>query len=201
MAGQAEAFLAAVKSGEPEQVERFLQEDPSLAMVRDDQGLSPLIVSLYYRQKLITALLLDQGVVLDFFEAAAVGDLGRAKALYAQDGTLIDAFTPDGFTALHYAAFFGQPAMAEWLLARRANPNAVARNPMQVQPLHSAASARQLEIAELLLKANADVNATQEGGFTPMDSALQNKDVPMVELLKRYGGRGKPGTELTRVSA
>ena len=193
-----EAFFSALKSGEVEQVEHLLQGDPTLIAARDEAGHSALIASLYYRQKLITALLLDHGAILDFFEACAVGDLARAKALYAVDGTLVDAFTSDGFTGLHYAAFFGQPAIAEWLLARRANPNAIARNPMQVQPLHSATAARQLEIAELLLKAGADPNAEQEGGFTPLDAALQNRDSAMEKLLRQHGALDKPGTELAR---
>jgi ankyrin repeat protein len=55
-------------------------------------------------------------------------------------------------------------------------------------PLHSAASARNLEAARLLLEHGAPgiVNARQQGGWVPIHAAAQNGDHPMVELLLKH---------------
>ena len=61
--------------------------------------------------------------------------------------------------------------------------NSVADNELGVQPLHSAAAGRHLEVCRLLLAAGADVNARQAGGFAPLHAAAQNGDPELVELL------------------
>jgi ankyrin repeat protein len=58
-----------------------------------------------------------------------------------------------------------------------------------VQPLHSAAAARQVEIARLLLDAGADPNAAQQGGFLALDAALRNDDRELEALLRERGAR------------
>jgi ankyrin repeat protein len=75
---------------------------------------------------------------------------------------------------LHFSAFFAQPEAAALLIARGADVRARARNPMGVEPLHSAAAADQTRIAEMLLHAGADPDAAQEGGFVALHAAAQN---------------------------
>ena len=55
-------------------------------------------------------------------------------------------------------------------------------------PLHSAASARNLEAARLLLERGAPgiVNARQHGGWIPIHAAAANGDRAMVELLLKH---------------
>jgi ankyrin repeat protein len=72
------------------------------------------------------------------------------------------------------------------LLAARTSPNAVAANRSQVRPLHSAVSARQLEIMSLLLGAGADPDAQQQGGWTALHSAAHQGNEEAVRLLLRY---------------
>ena len=62
----------------------------------------------------------------------------------------------------------------------------VAANPTKVMPLHSAASARNLEAARLLLEHGAPVNLRQQAGWVPIHAAAQNGDRPMVDLLLKY---------------
>src|SRR5213078_4189277 len=110
---------------------------------------------------------------LDVFDAAALGSTYRLTVLVREDPSLVHAYSDDGFTALHLAAFFGGPVAVDYLLQAGADPNAVARNEMQVQPLHSAAAAGEVgdvEAAHLLLQAGADPNARQQGEFTPLDA-------------------------------
>jgi uncharacterized protein len=129
------------------------------------------------------------------FEAAALGRLDRLGQLLADDPGLARSRTPDGFTALHLAAFFGPAGAVEILLEAGADPHAVAENPIKVQALHSAAAVGNLEAARMLLEAGADPNAVQQDDFRPLDAALQNGDDELRDLLLQHGA--DPG--LTRL--
>jgi ankyrin repeat protein len=124
---------------------------------------------------------------LDVHEAAALGRADRLRELLEADPSLAAARSNDGFTALHYAAFFGTADAAAVLLEHGADPSAVAENEMRVQPLHSAAAVDANETARLLLDAGADANAEQQGGFRPIDAAVQNGNDELYALLV---GRG-----------
>src|SRR5206468_9786669 len=111
----------------------------------------------------------------------------RVAALFEADPGLIGAWSSDGFTPLHLAAFFGYPDVVQVLLKRGAEVNPVARNPMKVQPLHSAAAGGHGEVAKLLVAAGADVNARQEKGWMPLHSAANNGDLETIGLLLSHG--------------
>ena len=127
------------------------------------------------------------GAELDVLEAAALGDGDRVRELVSADRELVTLRSPDGFTALHYAAFFGTADAARVLLEHGADPGAVAENDMRVQPLHSAAAVDANETARLLLDAGSDPNAVQEGGFRPIDAAVQNGNDELYALLLERG--------------
>lgn len=131
------------------------------------------------------------------FEAAAVGDVERLGALLGD----VTAVSDDGFTALHLAAFFRHPEAVRLLLGRGAPVNAVAANPMRVQPLHSAAAGGDPECVRLLVDSGADVNATQEGGFVPLHASAQNGDGAAVEALLAAGADPSIVTEDGRTAA
>jgi ankyrin repeat protein len=193
-----ERFLQAVKNGDDIVIEQQLMADPSLAASRDPQGLSALMLSLYYRQRIITSLLLDQGLVLDLYEAAGVGDTWRMQHLIGVDPRLAWDRSVDGFTALHIAAAYGQVGAVGVLLSAGADANAVSDNLLRVQPLHSAVGGRHLEVAKLLLDARADVSAKQADGLTPIMLAQGLRDAELVALLKQYGAKDDPGMGLMR---
>jgi ankyrin repeat protein len=131
---------------------------------------------------------------LDVFEAASLGDVERLRALLAEDPTVVGAWSVDGFTPLHYAAFFGGPGATRVLLEHGADLEAPARNEEfapEARPLHSAAAAGRRDVCELLLAAGADPNARQHGGFTPLQEATQRQDEELAALLVRYGASGR----------
>ena len=120
-------------------------------------------------------------------EAAKTGDAaGIAQGLAAEPGE-VDALGADGFAALHYAAFQGGAAATRALLDGGANPNVVAENEMRVRPLHSAAAARDVASAQLLLEAGADPDARQQLGYTALHAAAQHDDDALAALLLRHG--------------
>jgi uncharacterized protein len=176
--------------GDADSLRRLLEDDPGAAEARDASGVSLLMHSLYRGRRDLADLIAAQKKALDIFEAAALGNLERIKDC-ARDAAAVNSRSKDGFTSLHFACFFGQSEAARLLVEKGALVDAVASNPMQLMPLHSAASARNLEAARLLLEHGAPVNARQQWGWAPMHAAAQNGDRAMVELLLKHGADPK----------
>jgi ankyrin repeat protein len=145
--------------------------------------------------------LLAERSSIDVFEAAAFGRVDRLRDLLDGDPDLANTFSPDGFTALHFSAFFSHPEAAALLIARGADVRARARNPMGVEPLHSAAAADQTRIAEMLLYAGADPDAVQEGGFVALHAAAQNGNEELAGLLLDAGADMSLTTQDGRTAA
>ncbi|HVL06722.1 MAG TPA: ankyrin repeat domain-containing protein [Acidimicrobiales bacterium] len=181
-------IFESIKAGDIEAVRAAVSDDPSLAAARDDDGRSAVRAALYIHNQKLADVLLEAKPELDIFDAAAVGDVDRLGELLDKDADLVGAFSEDGYTPLHFAAYFDQGKAVRLLLDRGADVGAVAKNDMQVQPLHSAVAADSREVAAALLIAGADPNAKQQGGFTPMMGAQRReKEGDMVRLLQDHG--------------
>ena len=63
-----------------------------------------------------------------------------------------------------------------------------------ITPLHHAAGKGHKETTELLIAEDADVNAKDDDGETPLDFATDGKQTETVDLLRKHGG--KTGEEL-----
>jgi ankyrin repeat protein len=124
---------------------------------------------------------------LDVFEAASLGRSGRVRELLEADAGLATARSGDDFTALHYAAFFGDAESVRLLVEHGADVNAFADNELGVHPLNSAVAARNVEAARILLQHGADPNGRTRSGHTPLDVAGANGDEPLAELLRAHG--------------
>ena len=174
-----------LQAGDTEEVQRILQQEPECAEARDTNGVSLLMQALYRGRRDLAEAIADKKKALDIFEASSLGRVNRLKEC-SRDAAMLDSRSKDGFTALHFAGFFGQPESARILIEGGASVDAVAANPMKVMPLHSAASARNLEAVRLLLESGAPPNARQHGGWVPIHSAAQNGDRAMVQLLLKH---------------
>ena len=179
--------IAAVQSGSVEKLRALLASEPSLAAARDGSGVSAIMHALYRRRKDMLDLLLAARPELDIFEATAAGRSEGVAKLLHRNPTAARSWSADGFTALHFAAFFGQEAIAILLLQHGADASAEARNLMKVTPLHSAAAAHDLPIVRALLEHGAPANARQQQGWTTLHEAAQNGDKGMVQLLLKHG--------------
>jgi uncharacterized protein len=175
-----------LRAGDFDGLRRLLDEDSGCAETRDANGISLVMHTLYRGQRDLAGTIASKKKAVDIFEAASLGRMERLKAL-ASDRSVLDARSGDGFTALHFAGFFGQGEAAHVLIEAGAAVDAVASNPTKVMPLHSAASARNVEAARHLLEHGAPPNARQQGGWVPIHAAAQNGDRAIVELLLRYG--------------
>lgn len=186
MAG-AQDVLAAIEAGNADQLKQLLAADRSLGAARDAAGVSALMQALYRRRKDMVELLRAARPELDIFEAASLGRTDLVEDMVSRNPRLANTRSGDGFTPLHFAAFFGEDSVARVLLEHHADTGAVANNPMRVTPLHSAAAARNLAIVRALLEHGAPVNARQHKGWTALHAAAQHGDRAMVELLLKYG--------------
>jgi len=135
------------------------------------------------------------------FEAAAMGQLDRVRELLLLEPGFVDQWSPDGFSALHLAAFFGHADVAQLLIERGADVDAVARNPLSVQAIHSAAVGNHVGVVRVLLEHDADPNARQEGGFTAIHAAAQNGNDELYRLLVERGADEAAATDDGRTAA
>jgi len=182
MATPEEDLITAVNDDDVARVAELIAADPALASTRDRNGVSAIMLSRYRFERATTDALLAADPELDVFEATALGYIDRLRERLAEDHWRATAYSPDGFTALHFAAFFGKVEAARALIAAGAVVNVYSTNELQVQPLHSAAAGRHHEVCRLLIASGADVNATQRHEFTPLHAAAQHGDAELVEL-------------------
>jgi ankyrin repeat protein len=193
--GDSAAVFAAIRSGDAAALEALLGADPALASARDDEGISALLQARYRDRTDMVDAILAAGPELDVFDASSIGDERRLDELLAADAELVRAWSPDGYTPLHLASFFGQGPVARLLIERGAQVAALSRNAMEVMPLHSAVAAGEREVAEILLDHGAPVDAPSHLGFTPLIEAAQNGDVHLVTLLMDRGADPSAATE------
>lgn len=180
-------FFEAATGGDVSKVRAMLQADPSLARAKDENGVSVIMKSTYYGKKDVVAALLESGVELDIFEAAATGQAERVASLVAKDQSIVNAYSADGFAPLGFAVYFGQPEVVTALIAAGADVNQSSRESMKVTPLASAAAAKQTGIARLLIEHGANVNARAAGGHIPLHEASANGNIELVRLLIEKG--------------
>lgn len=186
------ALFAAIDGGDLDAVRAMITAHAALAAARDASGVSASLHARYRGRSDIAA-----AADPDLFDCAGAGSLdGVARCIDAAP-TEVKAFSADGFTALHLAAFFNRPEVASLLIERGADVDAVARNPMKVRPLHSAATMRASAVVAALLAHGADPSAAQEQGATVLMSAAASGDADSVRALLAHGAdagaRGSDG--------
>ena len=159
-----------IRDGDVTELQELVRTDKSLAMTRDTNGVSALMTAAYYQKPDMVRLLRNTVTGLDIFEAAALGD-EQVLNNFLNNNEHLSSLSTDGFTPLHLAAFFNQPAMVNILVGHGVDVNAVADNPGRIQALHSAAACGSIEIVKILLEHGAEVNARQQGGWTALQSA------------------------------
>lgn len=198
-----ERLFTAIRQGDAAQVTALLDHDPSVARARNADGASAILWAAYTRHPDLIPLFTARGVKLDLFEACASGDLERVRHFIAEAPA--QQFSPDGFSALGLAVFFGHAAIARLLVERGADVNAPSRNSILVAPLHSAVAAGSLELVKLLLEHGADADPVEFLGATPLHSAAAMGSVDIIEVLLAHGADtakrtkdGKTAAELAR---
>jgi uncharacterized protein len=187
VASTSDQLFEAIEAGDAGRVAAILDADPGLATARDAAGVSALMRARYRFDPALLEAIRTHVDEPDAFEAAAFGEVERLRTLLDADPSSATAYSGDGFTALHFAAFFGWPEAASLLLERGAPVDALGRGWMTGTALHSAVSRARSDVARILLGAGANANARQSAGWTPLHAAAHNGDLASVELLLDAG--------------
>jgi ankyrin repeat protein len=156
-------------------------------MASQASDVSPILQALYRGDTNEVVRLRAVAPALDVFEASALGDLARVRELTEGEPALVNAFSPDGFTPLHLAAFFAHPQTVAFLVERHAPLNGASQNAMQVTPLHSAVAGRNADAVRILVEAGARVNVRQRHGWTPLHGVAEHGDQELTTLLLDRG--------------
>lgn len=160
-------LFEACRRNDLERVQSLVAADPTLLTRQDPNGETPLLAALYRRQAAVVDWLATQQWDRTIHEAAAIDDVDRVATLLSAAPGNVSTHSPDGWTPLHLAAFFGADRVAALLLTHGADLQRLSRNAMANTPLHAALAARQLDLVHRLLAAGA--SPTQEcAGYTPL---------------------------------
>jgi uncharacterized protein len=181
------AFIDAIKAGEFDRVKAMVSAEPELIDARSRTGDSAILTAVYHRQKEIVNLLVARGATMTIFDACAAGEIERAERLLDDAPDSINIYSPDGWTPLHLAAFFGHVKIAELLLAHKADVAARSRNSNGNTPLHAALAGNHKFVAGLLIGAGADVNAGDAAQWRPLHIAAANNNLDAMRTLIAQG--------------
>ena len=131
------------------------------------------------------AMLAEQGASVDVCSAVAIGDEKRLAELLKLNRASSNDRNLDGVPALQIAVRTGDEELMRLLIEAGCDVNIHSDDDFNWTPLHEAASSGQIEVASLLIKSEADLNAVSDGR-TPIDVA-GTAEIAM--LLFRAGGR------------
>ena len=148
---------------------------------------SDVLMALYMNDR-DRAKVLSEGVTLTLPELAAFGHVGRVTRHLSDHPADLQEYSPDGWTALHLAGYFGFAAVAVRLLRSGASHSARSVNQQGNTPLHAAiAGRRELPVITALMAAGSDAAAVDAQGYTPLHLAASRGDVAVAELLMACG--------------
>jgi uncharacterized protein len=180
-------FFTAVQAGDVGEVSRMLDADPSLLQAKSERGASAVLTACYSGRKEVRDYLLAQDPRLELHEAAAAGQLSRAKQLIGENPAAARSYSPDGFPVMALAAVFGHEEVARYLLNQGADINAVATNGSGYTALTGAVASGHAAIAKWLVENGADVNYRYARGYSPLLTAAANGHLDIVKMLLAHG--------------
>jgi len=132
-------------------------------------------------------LTLDQVTPLHL--AACAGNLPVIEFLVPHLNGDINPATSDGFTVLHYAAFFGHLNVVAYYTGILDNPNPglISNNASRgMTPLHYAALEGHLEVVKHFCNLLEDKNPSDDNGDTPLHIAASAGHIEIVKYLVQY---------------
>jgi ankyrin repeat protein len=199
-------LFALAEADDAEGLSAALATAPETWRLRNESGESLYLFSVF-RGRTKCAELLKRRGGLSLHEAALAGDLSRVEELAKAAPSIVDLLSPDGWTALHLVAFFGNDAVILRLLELGADARIQSRAMEQNLPLHAACAGRRTgaKAFEALIAATGDPDALQKQGYTALQIAAGNGFTEAVEALLKAGADrskktpdGKTPAELAR---
>jgi ankyrin repeat protein len=165
-----------IDAGDAAGIRTLLARDPGAAAQKDEQGLTVVMRAAY---RGLTEAVLEADPPLEPFDRIVVG---KSDGLPAPD-----AWTPDGFTGLHIAAFVDNVDAARKLLDAGADPNALATASFaRVTPLGTCSFAGALDVAKVLLERGADPRIGEDGEYTAEAEAIARGNDALAALIREH---------------
>lgn len=161
-------IFALLEGDDPSSLIKAIGDDRELHRLKDEEGASLILHCLYNGYEAAQNALLALGPVLTLHEAAALGREDVIRENLAKVPWAIDNLSPDGWTALHLAAFFGRYPVVSALLDAHADANVWSRAFIRNYPLHSACAGAHTQCALALIPVTTDLDAKDNNGYTPL---------------------------------
>jgi ankyrin repeat protein len=166
-----------IDAGDADGLRALLSREPQAAAQHDAQGLSAVMRAAY---RGLAGVVLAADPPLGPFDRIVVG---RSDGLPAPG-----AWTADGFTPLHLAAFANNADAARALLAAGADPNVLATATFaRVTPLGTCAFANAVDVARVLLAHGADPHIGEDGAYTVEAEAVARGSDELIQLIREAG--------------
>jgi ankyrin repeat protein len=164
-----------IDAGDAAGVHALIARDGDALGNRDANGLRPLMHAAYR----------GRDAVFHTIATHSSDDPWDRLLLGESDGLPApDAWSPDGFTPLHIAAFAKNAAGAQALLDAGADPNVLATASFaRVTPLGTCAFVGATTVARALIRGGANAALTEVEGAAPLDAAFENGYEDLVALL------------------
>jgi len=202
---QYDSIFDAVRAGDINAVDAFLQKDPALIKsvdVKSQYGGPPLytaVITSYTGDERtcrdMAAFLIKKGADVNYKDkngetslhlAAAYGKVMIAE-LFIEKGANVNAACTAGWTPLHQAAMKGKKEIAALLIRKGALINA--EDSSGNTPLHCASGWGRKDVVEVLVTSGAEINSRDRTNHTPLDYALKNSHDEVAQFLKAHGGK------------
>jgi ankyrin repeat protein len=185
-------FLAAVRSPDPQTVEKLIAADPEVVHSKDAAGSTALHHAAGFGTLETIQLLLDKGAGVNAKNRRsstplhwAIHDEARVRLLL-EHGAAINAKQVEDRTPLYQAAVLENGnAVLRLLLEKGGDPSLATL--VGRTPLMSAAGRGDLEAMRLLIAKGADVNRKSGAGDTALMAAAANGSLQAVQLLLDHG--------------
>lgn len=105
-----QALAEAVRTGDAARVQQLVKDNPRLMTARAPSGESAVLLAVYHGRDEMARWLAEAEAPIGLHEAAAMGQAERIAAQLAAQPPAVHAYSFDGWTPLHLAAFFGRTA-------------------------------------------------------------------------------------------
>ncbi len=177
---------------------QILQDNPEFLGETNSKSITPLLYSLYTGKPEIANIIYETNYSFTLHECVAMNDIDRVKKMIDENPSSVNSFSPDGWTSLHLAAFFGHREIINLFLDNGATIDVPSKSSASYgnSPLQAAIAMSRYEIVKLLLDRGANVNFVQQpGGNTPLHIAASRNDVSIVRLLIDNGANKQAITD------
>ncbi len=165
--------------------------------LKSTHGYAPLFVAVKTKHKLVVDYLLSKGARIDekngpngltaLYKACFDGSFDIATVLVDAEA-YVNLKSTEGYAPLFVAVQNKHKPVVEYLLSNGARIDEK-NGPDGLTALYKACANGSLDIATVLVDAEADINVKDEFGFTPFYSAVQNKHIPVIKYLLSKGAR------------